>query len=161
MNSKIQYLLILLNIVMIGYIVFLEVKQHYTPYQNVYVINQDVFDQFKGKKEIENKLTAIKARNKSELDSLYNITATAYNDKVRSLYEEKAKKYAYEESVLAEQYTQAIWKQINQYINDYGKANKYDFIYGASGNGNLMYAGEHKNVTQEVINYINSRYEGQ
>jgi outer membrane protein len=45
-------------------------------------------------------------------------------------------------------------------MQDYGKKHGYDFIYGAQGSGNLMYANGQKNITDEVLKYINERYQG-
>jgi Skp family chaperone for outer membrane proteins len=53
-----------------------------------------------------------------------------------------------------------IWKQINQYIKDYGEQNGYDYIYGADGTGTLMYADKKNDITTDVSLYVNKRYAG-
>ncbi len=53
-----------------------------------------------------------------------------------------------------------IWKRLNPYLTDYGKEHKYSIIYGANGTGNVLYADEALNITDEVIKYINNRYHG-
>jgi outer membrane protein len=53
------------------------------------------------------------------------------------------------------------WTEINKYIMEYGKENKFDMIHGVSGEGNLMYADEKLNVTDQVIEYMNNKYDGE
>jgi outer membrane protein len=53
-----------------------------------------------------------------------------------------------------------IWNQLNQYIQDFGKENKYTFILGANGQGTIMYADDEKDVTNTITQYVNDRYNG-
>ena len=48
----------------------------------------------------------------------------------------------------------------NQYIKDYGIQNNYILIFGVSGQGNIMYANDGLDATEEVIEYVNKRYQG-
>lgn len=52
------------------------------------------------------------------------------------------------------------WNLLNEYILEYGKKYRYDFIYGANGEGNLMYASEGKDITDKVIEFSNKKYNG-
>ena len=38
--------------------------------------------------------------------------------------------------------------------------NGYDVIFGASGEGNIMYATDELNITSEVLAYCNKKYSG-
>ncbi|MBP7809087.1 MAG: OmpH family outer membrane protein [Bacteroidia bacterium] len=51
-----------------------------------------------------------------------------------------------------------IWNQINQYVSDFGRQKNYSFIFGANGQGNLMFANKELDLTDEVVGYINNRY---
>lgn len=51
-----------------------------------------------------------------------------------------------------------IWKRLNPYLEEYGKEKGYDFIYGANGTGNVLYADKELNVTDDLIKYVNNRY---
>lgn len=53
---------------------------------------------------------------------------------------------------------QMIWTRLNPYISDFGKEHGYDYIYGANGTGNVLYAAESRDITVEVIQYVNDRY---
>jgi len=51
-----------------------------------------------------------------------------------------------------------IWTRLNPYIVDYGKEHGYRYIYGANGTGNVLYADEGENITEDMIKYVNQRY---
>lgn len=55
----------------------------------------------------------------------------------------------------SETFERVIWEKINQKVNDYGKEMGYDYIFGAKGDGSIMYASEAKDITKEVIASIN------
>jgi hypothetical protein len=46
---------------------------------------------------------------------------------------------------------QEILAEINTYIKQYGKEKGYDFILGATDNGNIVYAAEGKDITDDVL----------
>lgn len=54
--------------------------------------------------------------------------------------------------------TQTVINDINSYIEEYGKEHQYKIIFGASGSGNLMYAHESTDLTQEVLEGLNAEY---
>ena len=51
-----------------------------------------------------------------------------------------------------------IWKRLNPYLIDYGKEHGYQYIYGANGTGNVLYADKDLDITDDVIKYANDRY---
>ncbi|MCB0401222.1 MAG: OmpH family outer membrane protein [Flavobacteriales bacterium] len=89
------------------------------------------------------------------------------SDELIQAYQMKKQEYLYKEKSFMEDnqkmsqvyYEQAL-NQINDYVEEYGKANGYDYIYGASGNGSLMYAKEENDITDQVLAYINQKYHG-
>ncbi|MFI1772537.1 OmpH family outer membrane protein [Thalassobellus citreus] len=56
--------------------------------------------------------------------------------------------------------TQTVINDINDYIKEYGKKHHYKIIFGASGGGNIMYAEDVTNLTQDVLNGLNAEFEG-
>ena len=58
------------------------------------------------------------------------------------------------------QYNDQIFKQINQYVQDLRKEKKYDVVLGASGNGAVMAADEKYDITPELVEYMNQKYQG-
>jgi outer membrane protein len=141
-----------------------------------YVLSQRVFNEFKLKKDLEKKLAVYQKKQQKELDSLKLEVQLKYSElrqkKVRqgteiSEYTQKEQQFLLKEKqtveeyeTLSDQYTQQIWKQVNQYIKEYGQEKSYKYIFGAKGEGDLMYAEERENITDEVLNYINAKYEG-
>ena len=114
-----------------------------------YVINQKLFNAYSGKKILEKKLGLIRRANQRTLDSLRRTGGT--------LPEEM---FARQEQQLSEEYTASLWKRINEDLRSYGEARGFDFIYGATGDGGLMYAGEAYDVTEDAVGYLNQKYEG-
>lgn len=51
-----------------------------------------------------------------------------------------------------------IWTRLNPYIVEYGKDKGYDYIYGANGTGNVLYADTKKDITDDLIKYVNEKY---
>jgi outer membrane protein len=60
----------------------------------------------------------------------------------------------------ATQYTDQIWTQLNQYIKEFGDEHDYEYIFGANGDGALMYADDAVNITDDVNQYVNNKYQG-
>jgi outer membrane protein len=54
---------------------------------------------------------------------------------------------------------QEILTEINAYIKQYGKEKGYDFILGATENGNIVYAAEGKDITEDVLIGLNKQYD--
>ncbi len=142
----------------------------------VYIEMGKVYNEFSLSKELNKGLEDVFKKRKLVIDSLYEdlrkqtqelkfLEKKTINDVKRVAKLEEEYYYKQQEFEKQNQTTSAecdakIWNQINQYIKDYGKSHDYTFMLGANGNGNVMYASESKNVTQDVIQYINNRYNG-
>ena len=127
------------------------------PKKQAYIENFKLYESFEAKKQLEEKLINTKAANKMRLDSLKLLIT----DQQTELYYRQQKAIIEkEEEQLAVKYNTQIWNQLNDYIKEYGIANGYEFIHGATGSGSMMYANEKLNITDEVIKYANQKYEG-
>jgi outer membrane protein len=139
----------------------------------VYVETYKVYDGFVMKKQLQKELDAQVSRESQKIDSLrvelkmaglkYHGSkdetlkkAIALKQEELALREREAR-MQYEKA--AEKYDAQIWAQINQYIIDYGKMHDERIIFGASGNGSVMYGEDAKNVTDDVIAYVNKRHQ--
>lgn len=146
--------------------------------KTAYVDLGKVYNEFTLKKELESKMQQVQQIRKNQLDSLeldLNILArnlqspsAANRSELERQYQNKQQQYYFnkqkveEESAnLTQTYDDQIWKQLNQYIKEYGKANKFTYVFGAEGSGALMYADESVNITEELIGYVNANYKGQ
>lgn len=54
--------------------------------------------------------------------------------------------------------TQTVLNEVNDYLKDYGKKRGYTFILGATGVGNIVYANEARNITEEIVKGLNEQY---
>jgi outer membrane protein len=151
--------LFILNFLLIAALAIYMVLQQ-RDYGKAYVLNQRVFDEYKGKLELEKKLSEIRMSNKKVLDSLTQMIAHGGNtEKIVDQYQARLTTFAQQERELSERFTADIWKRINEEMIMFGKKEKYDFIFGASGDGSLMYANEGYDITDKVIEYLNKQYD--
>lgn len=56
--------------------------------------------------------------------------------------------------------TQTVINDINAYVKEYGKENRYPIIFGAGGNGNIMYAEDASDLTETILEELNANYNG-
>ncbi len=70
----------------------------------------------------------------------------------RSKYEDEYKK---SNQIINEE----VWKRLNPLLDEYGKQHKYNLIMGANGMGSILYNDSFYDITQEIINYVNNKYE--
>ena len=54
--------------------------------------------------------------------------------------------------------TQTVINDINCYVTEYGKKHKHRIIFGARGAGNIMYAVEDADLTEEILEGLNAEY---
>lgn len=78
----------------------------------------------------------------------------------RAFFEEKENEFVEANNELESKYQEDIWNKINNYIKDYGKENKYEYIFGLNGTGSVMYAEEENDITAPLLIYINDKYSG-
>lgn len=152
-----QNILVVLISVILSSLVCLIIINLQVPQKQAFIENLKLFESFKGKKELEAKLLNIKSANKLRLDSL-RILVTNENSEL--YYRQQLLVAEQQEETLNAEYNAQIWNQLNSYIKEFGKKKGYDFIYGATGNGSMMYARENMDITDQLIEYANKTYEG-
>lgn len=136
----------------------------------VYINTAEVFSEFRMTKELDKEVKAIENDRKSRMDSLNEnvrriqagIIKVSEEELmlVRKNYLEKQNQFSNEITNVKQASTEKIWKQINQYVNDFGKEKNLDIILGANGQGSLMFAKEKIDITKDLITYINEKYSG-
>jgi outer membrane protein len=150
-----------------------EIIAYKNEYKIGYVDVNSVYESFAFKKEIEAKLIQVKQTRKNILDSMQLQLKVLANtlqptiEKERMLFEAKRQEYFSKEKAFSEdndaltrEYAIQVMKQMNQYVQEYGSEHGYTYILGADGNGSLMFADKNKNVTTEVLEYLNDKYKG-
>lgn len=85
---------------------------------------------------------------KQELLSNKQQQINGYQEAIQKQIEEEDKKT-----------TQTVINDINDYIKEFGKRKGYKIIFGASGGGNIMYADESSDLTEEVLKGLNAEYD--
>ncbi len=53
-----------------------------------------------------------------------------------------------------------IWIRIKSYSSEFAKENKYSLIIGSENKTNILFADEQIDVTNDLLTYINKKYEG-
>lgn len=155
--KKIHFLLVF-NFLCIAGLAFYVFFQTETP-KTAFIYNQKVFEEFKATKELQQKLQAYSLPEKKYLDSLALLIQAGRSD-LQFVYDQKQEAYASSYEQLSERYTADVWKHINEAISAYGELHHYDYVFGASGNGSLMFANKSEDITEEMIEYLNLKYEG-
>lgn len=56
--------------------------------------------------------------------------------------------------------TEEVLTKVNAFLTDYGKQNSYKVIMGANASGNIIYAQDGLDITDEVIEALNQHYIG-
>lgn len=170
--KKLVVTVLLLNVCVLGAYLYDRV----TSIKTGYLVIQDVFNAFDLKKDYERKLLSSTAARRKIADSLetelkqlaakIEIEKGKNKDDLtlfeikRQDYLEKRKAMEEDNATQTKKYDEEILTQLNQYVQDFGKENGYTYILGNDGNGSLMYATDAKNITQEIVGYINARYKG-
>lgn len=140
-----------------------------------YVKMGELFEEFELKKQLTSQLEQTVSARKNILDSLklnlemmvVTIQGGTANDSLKNIFLyskeqflKKQEQFEGENQRLQEEYDSQIWTQLNEYIEDFGEEKRLDYIFGANGTGTIMYGNESKDVTKEVVTYVNKKYVG-
>lgn len=117
--------------------------------------------------KVQNARQAILDSLELQLNVLSNNLKSSNNEALVQQFQQQRQSYFYQEKQFAEdnqtllnQHHEQIMKQLNQYIKDFGEEKGYTFLFGANGNGNIMYAVDEKDVSEAVLQYVNDKYKG-
>lgn len=144
--------------------------------KSAFFLSADVYNEFEYKKELEFELESSHSSTKIILDSMETdlkttialMQGTTLSDDELILLQRKQNSYIDYRDVVeseyarkTEEYYALIWDRINGYIKEYGDENGYQYIFGANGDGSIMYANSSSDITTEITQYINNRYQGE
>ncbi|EZH72250.1 hypothetical protein ATO12_25280 [Aquimarina atlantica] len=106
-------------------------------------------------------------KQKKKLDSLYTIYSILREQENKEKTQELEVQLRTEDQelkkmneYLSNDMRQKVWNRLNQYIKEYGIANQCKIILGTRGVGNIMFAQEEIDITTKVLEYANTKYEG-
>lgn len=168
MSKKNIIVVSILFLIVVGFQVFTYLSKE----ENAYIDMPVLYNEFAMTKEMDSQYQSIiKNRNqildslKEELEQVFNDKMTkeeeAYFLKKREKYIEKLEKFESENKQMNEEFTSKIWDRLDKYIKKYGKDKSFAFIYGANGQGNVLYADDKKDITKDVIEYANKLFLGE
>lgn len=154
----------LINFLLTIFLVFLFLKKEKQSENYAVIDKERVFNEFKMTKEIKNQINILNNKLKIKYDSLSYIYSTVQNVHIKIDAEQKLKLLSDEiervNGAYREQEVLKIWKRIRSYSKDYSNSSKYKLILGFENNGDIVYYEETKDITNELLHYINKRYEG-
>ncbi len=135
-----------------------------------------VYNEFLLKQELEQQLLDLDRSAQYHIDSLearINVMVEDFGDlsKISKADQEAFQNLQREHAItqqtlkdqkegMAVEADEKIWRQLNQYVGDFSDKENYDYILGSTGAGNIMGGSDRFNVTDQVIQYVNNRYNG-
>lgn len=112
---------------------------------------------------LENKSIYLKQKMKDKTDKMTIKDELSLKKNIEEL-EMRANNYRkYVEGVINEKQSKmnkAVINQVNEFINQCGKESAYDVILGSTDLGNLLFAKEKFDKTDEILNKLNQKYSG-
>ena len=140
----------------------------YFQYKNqqdlVYIDNIKLFNAFKMTKEIKSIEEAKINKEGKQIDSLYvklqSITDKKEASNLQQQITYRSKAFQELQDNYTQNLSQNVWNRLNVYIKEYAEMNNLKIILGTSGNGNIMYAQEGIDITSQILEFSNQKYEG-
>lgn len=130
----------------------------------VVVKSEQLFNGFRMTKEIKKKGDFIIQSFNKKLDSLQLELSRSNNVVLRNNLINQINQQRQDildfNNQFVNQETKKIWSRINDYVEIYGKDKGFSIIIGAQTSGNIYYAENAKDITSDLLNYINKQYEG-
>ena len=169
MNSKLNSFITILNLF---FLLFLSAMFFFNNAKKdkeiVYVDNIRLFNEFEMTKDLSSINTRTINKQKKKLDSLYTLYGIYRDnnqvDKLESMQLQLRQIDTELKNMserLSNELSEAVWKRLNTYIKEYSSVKGHRIVLGAQGNGNVMFASDEIDLTNEVITYANVKYEGE
>lgn len=136
-----------------------------TSEQIFYVDNVKLFDGFRMTKEMKKEGEKLFNNKKAVLDSLYlEVQREDLDNKYKEIlmqdFVAKREEFDAFNKTFAQEESNKIWLRINSYAQQFSKEKNYKLIIGSSNQGDVLYADEAVDVTEELLEYANKKYEG-
>lgn len=159
-------LLFIINIVLITLLVaFFTFNFLQSNKKIVYVDNPKIFDGFNMTKEMKRVGEKEFNARKKNLDLLYSKlqsqTISDGNKKMlmQQFIQGKEELEQFNQNFASEE-SSKIWARIHGYTTEFSQENKYQLIIGSQNKQSVLFADENVDVTNELLTYINNKYEG-
>lgn len=125
-----------------------------------------VFNEFKLKKDLEKRVETPLSALSGQIDSMKALFENAqqrndekavqsYGQDLYRLQQQAQGAYELSNKNINDQ----VWKRLNPLIDEFGKEHKYRVIIGANGMGSVLYNDKAIDETDDLIKFVNSKYE--
>ncbi len=131
----------------------------------VYIDSAKLFEGFAMTKEMKRVGEKEFNSRKSALDSLYSflqnssVTGVQKEQLMQDFIRRKDEFEKFNQSYPQEQ-TSKIWSRIKSYTSEFSKDKKYQLVIGSDNQQMVLFADEKIDVTDELLTYLNKKYEG-
>ncbi|MCX6181893.1 MAG: OmpH family outer membrane protein [Bacteroidetes bacterium] len=124
-------------------------KQKKAEYENTISKRKEITDKEKLRlQQVYKMLSETKAPDKKEVEK-FQID--------RQIFEQKLQEDEQQNKAMDDQYTSEIWKQLNQYIEDFRKEEGYTYLFIKSN----IVADEAKDVSKAATEFVNKKFKGE
>ena len=139
---------------------------HFTP-KIAYVRSDKLLTEYIGMKEAKDIFNQKQMQWQANIDSLkgdisqYKSFTKPSKDRIMqmeqnlALYTQQVNALVVEEDRKA---TEAVYSQINAFIEEYGKKNRYSIILGSGTSNTLLYGDNAMDITDELLQALNENY---
>ena len=124
-------------------------KQKKSEYENTMAKRKEITDKEKLRlQQVYKMLSETKSPDKKSIEQ-FQID--------RQMFEQKLQEDEQQNKAMDEQYTAEIWKQLNQYMEDFRKQEGYVYLFIKSN----IIADDSKDVSKAAIEFVNGRFKGE
>jgi len=119
-----------------------------------------LLDNYKFKKDIENQSNASLYQIKNRIDSFKMLQKLGNASPNIDTMIHRAQ-YAFNQYYMqsSKEISKKVWERLNPTIEEFGKDRGMQLLIGANGAGTVLYGDKQKDVTDELIQYVNTKYE--
>lgn len=131
----------------------------------VYVDSVKLFEGFKMTKEMKRVGEKEFNERKILLDNLYSslqgssVSVLQKKELMQQFIQGKEELEQFNQTFASEQ-TQKIWSRIRSYTSEFSKDKNYQLIVGSDNKQMVLFADEKIDVTNDLLTYLNKKYEG-
>lgn len=154
------FYLVLFNIsimfTILGYLI-------YAPNNNVYYVdNVKLFDGFTMTKQMKSIGEKEFNKKKKGVDSLYTLlqNPTTSNKSTTEIFIKKREELEKFNQEYAINEVEKIWARINVYSNEFSEEKGYTIVIGSDNKRNVLFASKQIDITNDLLAYMNNKYEG-
>lgn len=150
--------LLLLIVVLLGIGVCLLLRR--SDDKIVYADAIRLFNSYKYKTDLEKESQGALYKLKAQLDSvgvIYKVNPD--NPSVQQMVMDKQLQLKQAYDAMNKEINEKVWERLNPQIQAFGKDHNIEMMIGANGMGTLLYGSNKRDITDELVKYINERYE--